>query len=252
MKVSIITISYNSEETIRDTIESVLSQDHPNIEYIVVDAASTDSTNDIIREYAAQITTYISEPDDGIYFGMNKGVGLATGEVVGILNSDDIFNDASVIGEVANLFTDRNVDAVYGDLVYVDRENTEKVSRYWKSGAYEQGAFRKGWMPPHPAFFIRKACYDNYGDFNTSLRTSADYELMLRMLHKHEIPVAYLPRIITRMRMGGQSNESVSTRMEANKEDRLAWELNGLKPGTFTMIRKPLSKLGQFIKKPRQ
>lgn len=249
MKVSIITISFNSEETIKDTIESVLGQSYTNIEYIVVDAASKDYTVKIIEDYREQIAHFISEPDEGIYYGMNKGIKLATGDVVGILNSDDVFNDANVIQDVIDSMKANSTDAVYGDLVYVDRHDLNIVKRYWKSGKYETGSFMKGWMPPHPAFFLKLEHYHNYGAFQTDLRTSADYELMLRMLHKHNLSASYLPRVITRMRMGGQSNASVSNRVEANREDRMAWEINGLKPGKLTFIRKPLSKLSQFIKK---
>lgn len=249
MKVSIITICYNSEDTVEDTIHSVLSQDYPSIEYIVVDGASKDNTVNIIERYRNKIGAFISEPDKGIYYAMNKGVAMATGDVVGILNSDDVFQNTHVISNVVEAFNKEQTDALYGDLVYVKRDNPDKVVRYWKSGSYKQNSFVNGWMPPHPAFFLRKAVYDRFGVFNTELKTSADYELMLRMLHKEKVSVAYLPQIITRMRMGGVSNASVKNRRRANQEDRLAWTLNGLNPGTFTFIRKPLSKVSQFIKK---
>lgn len=249
MKVSIITISYNSAETIEDTIKSVIAQSYPNIEYILIDGASHDGTLDIIHKYQNDIAYFTTEKDEGIYDAMNKGVAAATGDIVGILNSDDIYADDKVIQDVVDQFNKTQCQGCYADLEYVDRENTTKVIRYWKAGAYSPGSFRKGWMPPHPTFFVRKAVYDGMGAYNTELRSAADYEFMLRTIHKNEIPVSYLPRVITLMRVGGQSNVTLSNRIKANKEDRRAWEMNGLKPGSLTLIRKPLSKFSQFIKR---
>jgi glycosyltransferase involved in cell wall biosynthesis len=251
MKVSIITISFNSAATIEDTIRSVVAQDYPNLEYIIVDGNSKDGTQEIVNRYQSSIAQFVSEPDKGIYDGMNKGLKLATGDIIGILNSDDIYEDASVISDMVKLFESSHCQAAYADLVYVDRIDTSKVTRYWKSGAYKAGAFRKGWMPPHPTFFVRKSVYDQFGYFNLSLKSAADYEIMLRFIHKHGIQPAYLPRVITRMRSGGQSNLSIKNRIKANREDRKAWSINGIKPGLFTLIRKPLSKIFQFMKKGR-
>jgi glycosyltransferase involved in cell wall biosynthesis len=251
MKVSIITISFNSAATIEDTIRSVVAQDYPNLEYIIVDGNSKDGTQEIVNRYQSSIAQFVSEPDKGIYDGMNKGLKLATGDIIGILNSDDIYEDTSVISDMVKLFESSHCKAAYADLVYVDRIDTSKVTRYWKSGAYKAGAFRKGWMPPHPTFFVRKSIYDQFGYFNLSLKSAADYEIMLRFIHKHGIQPAYLPRVITRMRSGGQSNLSIKNRIKANREDRKAWSINGIKPGLFTLIRKPLSKIFQFMKKGR-
>ena len=247
MKVSIITISYNSEETIEDTIRSVVNQDYPNIEYIIIDGASTDSTLSIVKKYEDDIAKIISEPDKGIYDAMNKGVEAATGDIIGILNSDDIYASDKVISSIVNTIGEK--DSVYADLVYVDRENTDKITRYWKSGEYKEGLFKKGWMPPHPTFFLRKECYNKYGVYNLELKSAADYELMLRMIHKHKISVAYLPETITKMRVGGQSNVTLKNRIKANKEDRKAWVINGLKPGPLTLTMKPVRKITQFLKK---
>ena len=251
MKVSIITIAWNSAETIEDTILSVLTQDYNDIEYIIIDGASSDGTMDIVGKYSEHIAKVLSEPDKGIYDAMNKGVALATGDVIGILNSDDFYADNHVITDVVNRLEETGNDALHADLVYVDREDPEKVIRYWKAGAYEYGAFIKGWMPPHPTFFIKKHCYDRFGAYNTTLRSAADYELMLRMIHKFRIHPAYLNRVITKMRVGGQSNVSIKNRIKANKEDRLAWKINDLTPGTLTLWRKPLSKIWQYVKKER-
>jgi glycosyltransferase involved in cell wall biosynthesis len=248
MKVSIITITYNSAETLEDTIRSVLSQDYPFIEYIIVDGASKDETMHIVNRYADKIALVISEPDKGIYDAMNKGVSCATGDVVGILNSDDFYADSSVIADIVTSLKQSNSDACYADLVYVDKENTGRVVRSWKSGEYTPGFFLRGWMPPHPTFFLKRAVYEKYGLYSLELRSSADYELMLRMVHKHGISLSYLPRVITKMRTGGQSNVTIKNRWRANKEDRLAWKMNGLQPGLFTLVRKPLSKLLQYLK----
>lgn len=249
MKVSIITIAYNSAETIKDTIVSVLSQDYAQIEYVIIDGGSSDGTLDIIKAFDKDIDVLVSEPDKGIYDAMNKGVSRCTGDVVGILNSDDYYAHAQVISHVAACFNDTQADGIYADLQYVDREDPNKIIRHWHSGPYTPGMFLKGWMPPHPTFYVKRSLYKKYGAFDTRLRSSADYELMLRFIHKHGIKLAYLNEVITKMRVGGQSNVSLKNRLRANKEDRLAWEYNGLRPGIFTLIRKPLSKLTQYIKK---
>ncbi len=249
MKISIITIAYNAADTIEATIQSVVDQDYHSIEYIIIDGASSDKTMDIVRRYKDRITTIVSEKDQGIYDAMNKGVARATGDLIGILNADDLYAYPTVISEVVARIQAEGTEALYADLVYVDRANTDKVTRRWISGPYRKGAFKKGWMPPHPTFFLSRAMYEQYGSYNLQLRSSADYELMLRMIHKAGVSLSYLPKTITRMRVGGQSNISLRNRLAANKEDRLAWAINGLRPGPFTMIRKPLSKLSQFLKK---
>lgn len=247
MKVSIITACYNSSETIRATIESVLSQDYAEIEYIIVDGQSKDNTLHIVNQFSSRIAKIISEKDDGIYFALNKGLSLATGDVIGFLHADDIYADTEVILKVVERFKTSNAEAVYGDLQYVDRKDTSKVIRNWKSGEYKDGMFRKGWMPPHPTLFLKKSVYDKFGNFNTTFKTAADYELMLRMIHKHKISVTYLPEVLVKMRVGGVSNVTLKNRYRANREDKRAWTINGLKPGMFTLIRKPLSKLGQYF-----
>lgn len=249
MKISLITVSYNSEETIEDTLRSVLDQKEVDLEFIIIDGNSSDSTLQIINSYKDRIDLIVSEPDKGIYDAMNKGVEKASGDIIGILNSDDVFSHDRILKNVSDLFSDENVDGIYGDLVYVDRFDLNKVKRKWISGKYQVGSFKKGWMPPHPTFYVRKRIYDQYGSFNLELRSAADYEIMLRFIHKNKINIAYLPEIMVKMRQGGQSNASLKNRIKANNEDRRAWEINGLKPGAFTLLRKPLSKLSQFLKK---
>lgn len=247
MKISVITISFNSANTIEDTIQSVLSQNYSAIEYIIVDAASTDGTLNIVEKYKSKISKVISEKDDGIYFALNKGISMATGDVIAFIHADDFYASETVLSSVMKLFSDENVESVYGDLNYVDRLDTSKVLRNWKSGAYKTELFLDGWMPPHPAFFLKKVCYEKFGAYNTSFSLAADYELMLRMLYKNKITTHYIPEVLVKMRTGGMSNVSISNRITANREDRRAWKVNGLKPGIFTLIKKPLSKINQFL-----
>lgn len=250
MKISIITITYNSEKTVEDTIKSVVSQDFPNVEYLIIDGLSKDKTLQVVNKYSAYIDKVVSEKDKGLYDALNKGIKHATGEVVGMLHSDDVYANNQVLSKVAQQFAiDPALEAVYADLVFVDRDNTDKVLRTWKSGAYKEDAFKQGWMPPHPTFFVKKSVYERLGGFNLDLKLSADYELMLRFIHKEKIKIAYLPEVIVKMRMGGISNTSFFVKLKANMEDKLAWKLNGVKPGWFTTIRKPLKKLSQYFVK---
>jgi glycosyltransferase len=245
MRVSIITATYNSALTVRDTLACIASQQYPHIEHIVVDGLSKDNTLAIVAEFS-HVAKVVSEKDNGIYDAMNKGVKLASGDVIGILNSDDFYTSPSIISKVAAAFEDSAVEAVYGDLQYVQPANTQKITRTWKSGAYKKKNLYYGWMPPHPTFFVRRHIYDKCGLFNTSLRSAADYELMLRVLLKYNTRVHYIPEVLVKMRAGGMSNASLKNRFRANKEDAMAWELNDLKPYFFTMWLKPLRKVLQF------
>ena len=247
MKISIITVCFNSEDTIESTIQSVLNQDYKNIEYILVDGKSTDKTISIIDKYKSRLFKIISEKDEGIYFAINKGIRAATGDVVGILHADDFYADEKIISRVVKEFSEKKTDSVYGDLQYVSRNNPQKIFRSWKSCPYHSKLFLKGWMPPHPAFFVKRKYYEQFGFFNTSFTISADYELMLRFLYKHKITSSYIPEVLVKMRTGGKSNVSIKNRLKANREDLLAWKINGLKPSLFTLVLKPLSKLWQFI-----
>ena len=244
MKISIITISYNSEKTIEATIKSVLLQEGVTLEYIIIDGASTDQTTSIIEKYKGKIHQYISEPDQGIYDAMNKGIRLATGDVIGLLNSDDTYADPYVLEDVLKAI--EHADAVYGDLEYVNGE-TGKTIRNWKSGNYQPGDFFYGWMPPHPTFFVRKEVYDKWGLFRTDHGTAADYEIMLRFVHKHQIKMHYLPKILVRMKIGGASNVSWSKRWQANRLDKKSWQLNELQPKWYTLLLKPLRKVSQWL-----
>lgn len=246
MKISVITVCFNAAETIADTFDSVRSQSHPEIEYIVVDGGSTDETLGIIAQNRDIISKLITGPDNGMYDAANKGIESASGEFVGMLNADDFFADKDVLKDVARSAAEGN-DAVYGDLHYVDRHDPETIRRNWVSGPYSRQSFLSGWMPPHPTFFLRKNAYDTYGKFRLDFDSAADYELMLRMLYKHSLTPGYLNRVLVKMRVGGKSNVSLANRIRANREDRKAWRINGLEAAWYTLYLKPLSKLGQYI-----
>jgi len=249
--VSIITTVFNSKETIEDAIQSVLNQSYPNIEYIVVDGGSTDGTIEIINKYENKINKFVSEKDKGVYDGMNRGIKRATGDIIGILNSDDIYASNDVIERVVNEMAENNADCCWGDLVYVDAKNTDKVIRYWKSSEYKEGKFKKGWMPPHPTFFVKKWVYQKYGLFNLDFPISADYELMLRFLEKYKIRSCYIPQVLVKMRIGGQSNKSIKNIIKGNIECYRAWKINGLKANPLIFFFKPLSKVTQYFKRSK-
>jgi glycosyltransferase involved in cell wall biosynthesis len=246
MKISIITATYNSALTVRDTLNSIQNQDYHNIEHIIVDGKSTDATLKIASTFK-HVSKIISEKDKGIYDAMNKGIAIATGDVIGILNSDDIYNGAHIVSTIAQAFSNDDVKTTYGDLQYVQSHNLSKVVRTWKAGHFSRRNFYYGWMPPHPTFFVRKDVYEKVGLFNLALRSASDYELMLRVLIKHAIPTHYIPQVIVKMRAGGMSNASFKNRINANKEDRMAWKLNDLEPHFFTLYAKPIRKISQFL-----
>ncbi|GAB3920186.1 glycosyltransferase family 2 protein [Larkinella terrae] len=249
MKITIITVVYNGGKTIGDTIDSVLSQTYPDIEYIVIDGNSTDNSADVIRSYGSRITRFVSEPDKGLYDAINKGLRLATGEVIGLINADDFYKHDQVVEKVVNLFNQTGCDAVYGDIIYVNATNVEKIDRNWKVGEYKEGDFLWGWMPPHPTCFIRRSVYEKLGNYTLELKSSSDYELLLRFIHKYKIKISYLPEVLVAMRSGGMSNATLKHRFRANREDRQAWKINGLRPYFFTLFLKPLRKLNQLLPK---
>ena len=208
MRVTIITVCYNSSSTIRDTIVSVIDQDYNDIEYIIVDGLSSDNTLEIVHEYRDNINEIISEGDAGLYDAMYKGLMSATGCIIGFLNSDDIYASASVITDIVNTFKRQGTDSVYGNLVYVDKTNTNIVKRQWISTNSNSSSFKSGWHPPHPSLFIRKEIYLKHGNFDINLRLAADFDLMLRFLEYYKVTIFYLPQLIVNMRLGGESNNS--------------------------------------------
>lgn len=247
MTITLITATYNSAATLRDTLASVRSQTYGAIEHWVIDGGSTDETLAIVADYPE--VNWLSEPDRGLYDAMNKGIARATGEVVGIINSDDFYAHPQVLERVMAVFTDPEVEAVYGDLNYIHPEQTERLIRQWRSATYDAQRWRWGWMPPHPTFFVRRSLYERYGVFNLDFHLAADYELMLRFCYKHGVEPVYLPEVLVKMRIGGVSNASLRHRWRANREDQRAWTVNQLRPFWWTTLLKPLRKVGQFIKR---
>lgn len=248
MKVSIVTVAFNSATTIRDTIESVLSQDYPRIEYIVIDGGSTDGTLDIIGEYGPRVTHLISEPDHGIYDAMNKGIDLATGDVVGFLNSDDMYIDSKAVSQLMAVMNSQKSDCVFADLIYVAPDNTDRVLRYYSSKKFHPGLFQYGWMPAHPTFFAKKSIYEKVGSFSLSYMIAADFELLVRMLAVHGASYSYVPKALVRMRAGGVSTAGLSHSLLLNREIVKACRANGINTNLAKVLLKIPMKLMELLK----
>lgn len=233
MKVSIITVCYNSEETIEKTIQSVINQTYTDLEYIIIDGDSNDKTTDIILNYKDKISYYISEPDKGIYHAMNKGIELSSGEIVAILNSDDCYINDKIINEVVKTFIEHDVDSIYTNLYLVDQKNTDKIIRNCTYNNYEKGLFFKGWHPPHPSLFLKKEVYDKFGKFDTTYKIASDYELMLRLFEIKSISSIYLPIYTIRMSNGGVSTSSLRHIYQTQKECLSAFKNHNLQLNIF-------------------
>jgi glycosyltransferase involved in cell wall biosynthesis len=249
-KISVITVVHNGAATVEDTIYSVAAQDYPRIEHIIIDGASTDGTLDIVRRHREKFAAFRSEPDRGMYDAMNKGLSMATGDIIGFLNADDAYVDNTILKQVAELFSDDTVDACYADLIYVDKDNPEKVVRYWRSRPYESGLFERGWMPAHPTFFVRRGVYEKYGGYDLDYRLQSDFELTMRFMAINNIRSIYSPKIFVRMRMGGESNKNLANIVKGNLEAFRACRKHGLKIGPFFVVKKLLSRLPQFFRRP--
>jgi glycosyltransferase involved in cell wall biosynthesis len=247
MKITIITVCFNSEKYIRTAIESVLAQDYPNIEYIVIDGKSSDSTLKIIEEYKQKIDVLISEPDNGIYHAMNKGIKLATGEIIGTLNSDDLYIDNHVISNTVSAFKIEKPDIVFGDLFYVKKNDTNAIVRKWSTKEFKPGSFKKGWHPPHPTFFVKKDLYNKYGAFNLNYKLAADFELMLRFLEKYKASCVYLNKPLVKMRTGGATNNNIRNRIRQNIECYKAFNDNQLQVSMLYPVYRLVPKLVQFF-----
>ena len=247
MKVSLITVSYNSATTIKDTIDSVLAQDYHDLEYVIVDGKSKDTTVDIVKSYSDKISRWISEPDKGIYDGMNKGLKMVTGDVVGMLNSDDFYADHTIISQVAKVFEDENIDAVFGDLIFVDPKNLKKQVRSYSSKGWHPGKFARGFMPAHPTFFVRRKFYEKYGLFKTDYKIASDYEMLIRLLYVHKLRYKYLPLTMVTMRMGGVSSSGIRSNILLNKEIKRACHENGIRTNLPLIYMKYFTKVFELI-----
>lgn len=249
MKVSIVTICYNSGKTLEKTIQSIASQSYNNIEYIVVDGGSKDNTVDIIKKYNDVVSQWVSEPDNGLYDALNKGIRMATGEVVGVLHSDDIFYDEHVIQKVADGFISNGTDAVFADIQFVRHENLNKVIRHYSSKKWHPGRFVWGFMPAHTSFFVKKSKYEELGYYQTDYKIAADYELLIRFLNKNKVSYTYLPMVTTKMLIGGASTSGIKSVIILNKEIKRGCKENGLYTNNFMLYSKYFTKIFEFIKK---
>lgn len=244
MRISVVTVCFNSKSTIEQTLVSVAAQTHPDVEHIVIDGGSTDGTLAVLDRYRSGLAQLVSEPDRGLYDAMNKGWARATGEVVGFLNADDRFASSDVLAAIARAFEESSRDAVYGDLELVD--GAGNVVRVWRSGPFRRFKYHLGWMTPHPATYVKKKLFEQYGGFALGLSISADYELMLRFFFRHRASVQYLPKNLVKMTAGGASNRSLSNIARANWQVFRSWGMNGLLTTPTIMLTKPLSKLAQL------
>ena len=248
VRVSIITVVFNNSSTIKNAIDSVLEQTYKNIEYIVIDGGSTDGTVDIVKEYQDKISMFISEPDEGIYDAMNKGIALATGNVIGILNSDDFYINELTIGKIVKEFKEKKVDSVYADLAYVEPKNLNKTVRYYDSGNFNPSKFSCGWMPAHPTFFVKRKAYEKYGVFRTDLKIAADFDILVRFLYIHKISYSYIKEVLVKMRTGGASTSFNSIWIN-NIETLRVCRDNGIKTNIFKILSKYPAKILGLLKK---
>ncbi|WP_372757574.1 glycosyltransferase family 2 protein [Mariniflexile sp.] len=252
MKVSIITATFNSKSTIESCIQSVVKQTYQSIEYIIIDGNSSDTTLDIVKQYQLNYphVTFkiISEPDNGIYEALNKGIAKATGAIIGFVHSDDVLASKTILSEIAYAFQNKDMDGLFGDLQYVSQSNANQVIRYWKSQSFQPKLLKEGWMPAHPTLFLKREIYEKYGNFDTSYKIAADYDFMLRILKEETLKFTYMPQVITNMRVGGMSNRSIKNIFQKTKEDYRAVTSNKV-GGLLSVLRKNTSKIKQFIYK---
>ncbi|WNZ44013.1 glycosyltransferase family 2 protein [Leptolyngbya boryana CZ1] len=250
MKVSIVTVTYNAAATIRDTIESVLAQDYPNIEHIIIDGASKDNTVEIVQSYGDRIARFVSEPDRGMYDGMNKGIKLATGDAIAILNADDVYINSHVISTIVEHFQQQQVDSVFADLVYVKHDEPDKIVRYYSSAHFHPDKFAYGWMPAHPTFVVKRWAFDRYGFFKTDYKIAADYELLIRFLAIHQMSYHYIPQVLVKMRTGGASTANLSSNWILNREIVRGCLENGIQTNMTKVLSKYFVKVFQLVARP--
>ena len=251
MKISIVTASYNSAATIADTLKSIAAQTYLDIEHLVIDGGSKDSTLEIVREQGGPDLKLVSEPDRGIYDAMNKGLAMATGEIVGFLNSDDMYADPQVLERIANAFRDPRVDIVFGDIIFVSQQDTTRVVRLWTSRPYTPGLCASGWMPPHPSLYVRRSVYQKHGGYDLTFPAAADFEMALRLLDKASLKSAYIPHVQVRMRMGGQSTRSIRNIISGSREVSRACRKHGLPGGARFAIKRLLAKVPQLLRRSK-
>ena len=245
-KVSIVTACFNNVDTIRNTIESVNTQSYPNIEHVFVDGLSKDNTLSLIRELSVRNKIVESESDNGLYDALNKGIRLATGDVIGFLHADDFYPSNDVVSKIAGAFNDPTVQAVYGDLEYVSKDNTDKVFRHWKAGLFTRAKLKRGWMPPHPTLYIRRDLYDRIGGFDTKYHIAADYDSILKVFSTPGLVSVYIPEVLVKMRTGGASNRSLSNIIRKSREDLDALRRSKV-GGILTLLAKNFRKVGQLL-----
>jgi glycosyltransferase involved in cell wall biosynthesis len=248
LRISIVTAVRNAVDTIGDTLDSVAAQSHRRIEHVVCDGMSTDGTSELLRERSSQIHMLVREPDRGIYDALNKALIHCTGDVVGFLHADDVYASSSALAAIAKQFEDPNVVAVYGDLAYVQRDDSSRIVRYWRAGAFDRQQLKWGWMPPHPTFYMRRHWYEYYVGFDLSYTIAADYEHMLRVLSKQECDVRYVPETLVHMRLGGASNRSLGNVLRKSWQDWRAIREHQV-GGLVTLAAKNLRKLPQFVRR---
>ncbi|MBC7751335.1 MAG: glycosyltransferase [Candidatus Saccharibacteria bacterium] len=251
MKITIVTVCYNSGKTIGHTLQSVKEQTHNDIEHIIIDGGSKDDTLSIIFAEGAHVSKLVSEPDNGIYDAMNKGIALATGEIVGFINADDFYASPNVLATVAAAFAKSGADSCFGDLCYVSQVDPTRTVRYWRSADFVPGSFEKSWCPPHPTFFVRRSVYQRLGGFDLSFKIAADFELMARYLEAARISSHYIPEVLVKMRLGGTTNRSLSNIFKQNAEIRRALSKNGLRSSLVSFVlNKLVSRAIQFVRRP--
>jgi glycosyltransferase len=248
MKVTVITVSFNSAVTITDTLLSVAAQTYPHIEYLVIDGASTDNTVEIVKEFGTRVARLISEPDNGIYDAMNKGLAMATGDLVGFLNADDLYADPGVVASIVEAARRSGAQALFGDLVYVRANNLQSTVRLWRSKPFESGGLRFGWMPPHPTLYVQRQTMNALGGFNTTYRIAADYDFVLRCFGCRRMVTCYIPEVLVKMRLGGASNKSLQALWSKSLEDLRAIRTHKV-GGLLTLVCKNVRKLPQFFQR---